>query len=119
MKIAIATSDGKSVCEHLARSSAFIVFDIEAGKAAGRTVRDRASEACGNHRTFVEMLEGCDAVVCGGIGGGAWDSLTAHGIRPVVAAGTHGVEEALELYLAGKLATTNERVCLCGPAHSH
>lgn len=59
------------------------------------------------------MLEGCDAVICGGIGQGAADSLAKAGIRPVVAAGKHSVDEAVSLFLAGRLATTSERVCLC------
>ncbi|MCL4402403.1 MAG: hypothetical protein M1436_07055, partial [Acidobacteria bacterium] len=54
---------------------------------------------------------------CGGIGAGAYNALAAHGITPVVAAGRHPAEEAVALYLAGKLATTDERVCLCGPGH--
>jgi hypothetical protein len=62
-RIAIATSDGVSVCDHLARS--------------------------GNHAAFVSMLNGCDAVICGGIGEGAAVSTE------------------------GRLATSDERVCLC------
>ncbi len=112
-RIAIATADGVSVCDHLARSAAFVVVEVEDGRAASRTVRERGSGPCGNHRSFVEMLEGCNAVICGGIGQGAFDSLTACGITPVVAAHSHSIEEALTLYLAGTLATTDGRVCLC------
>ena len=117
MKLAIATSDGVSVCDHLARSSAFVVLDVENGRVVAKSLRERGRDGCGNHATFVEMLQGCHAVLCGGIGTGAYDALVAHGIQPVVAAGTHSTEEAAALYLAGKLATTTERVCLCGPPH--
>jgi len=112
-RIAVATSDGVSLCEHLARSSAFIVLLVEDGRVTSRTTRNRATDACGNHASFVEILDGCNAVLCGGIGQGAADSLAAHGIEPLVAAGKHSVEDAVDLYLAGKLATTAERVCLC------
>ena len=112
-RIAIATADGVSVCDHLARSATFIVLEIENGQVVSRAVRSRDAGPCGNHKSFVEMLEGCDAVICGGIGQGAFDSLRAHRIQPVVAAGAHGVDEAAALYLEGKLATTDERVCLC------
>ena len=112
--LAIATTDGVNVCAHLARSTSFVVLTIENGLVSSRAVRSRAADQCGNHRTFVELLEGCSAVVCGGIGQGAVDSLEAHGIQPLVAAGALSIEEALERYLAGSLATTNERVCLCG-----
>jgi predicted Fe-Mo cluster-binding NifX family protein len=112
-RIAVGTSDGVSVCEHLARSSAFIVLEAKDGQIVAGSLRQRSRAACGNHATFVELLEGCSAVLCGGIGHGAADALAAHGIEPVVTAGKHSVEEAAALYLQGKLSTTSERVCLC------
>ena len=111
--IAVGTTDGVTVCDHLARSAAFFVLEIEGGRVIGRTERAWVRDACGNHASFVEILAGCQAVLCGGIGEGAFQALAAHGIEPVVAAGTHTVEEAVSLYLAGKLATTSRRVCLC------
>jgi predicted Fe-Mo cluster-binding NifX family protein len=113
-KIAVATADGLSVSDHLARSASFIVMEVADGKVVSREVRHRESGACGNHKSFVEMLEGSDAVICGGIGQGAWDALTAHGILPIVAAGKRSIDEAITQYLAGSLATTGEKVCLCG-----
>lgn len=104
----------QSVCDHLARSSAFVVMDVEDGKVSSKSVRERGTDECGNHRTFVELLAGCSAVLCGGIGDGAVTALKAHGIAPVVTASRHAIDEAVSLYLSGKLVTTNERVCLCG-----
>ena len=111
--IAVATTDRVSVADHLARSSAFIVLKAEDGRVVSTTTRERKTDACGNHASFVEILDGCDAVLCGGIGEGAAQSLAAHGIKPVVAAAQHSVEDAVALYLAGNLATTTDRVCLC------
>ena len=113
MKIAVGTTDGLALCDHLARSSAFVVLEIQDGQVASKTVRERGTDACGNHKSFVEILEGCTAVLCGGIGQGAVDALAAHGIEPVVAAGKHTVDEAVDLYLTGRLLTTDGRVCLC------
>ncbi len=113
MQLAVGTSDGSSVCSHLARSAAFVVFEIAGGKIASRATRERPSAACGNHATFVEMLAGCDAVICGGIGEGAAVSLAKHGIKPVVAAGEYAIDEAVTLFLQGQLPTTTDRVCLC------
>ena len=62
----------------------------------------------------MEMLEGCRAVICGGIGQGAYDSLVRNGIEPVVTPETITIEDAVAQYLAGTLKTTDERVCLCG-----
>ena len=111
-RIAIATTDGVSVCDHLARSVGFVVIDLASGQ---RTIRTRGTESCGNHATFVEMLEGCDAVICGGIGQGAAVSLTGHGIAALVAPGSAGttIDEALLAWKEGRLATSDERVCLC------
>jgi predicted Fe-Mo cluster-binding NifX family protein len=110
-RIAIATADGVSVADHLARSAAFLIFDVESG---AREDRRRGTDACGNHRSFVELLHGCRAVICGGVGQGAVNALAAHGIHCVVLAAPMSVEDALAGALAGTLVTTDERVCLCG-----
>jgi predicted Fe-Mo cluster-binding NifX family protein len=114
-RIAIATADGVSLCDHLARSAAFIVVEISEGKAGARSLRTRATEPCGNHATFVEMLQGCDTVISGGIGQGAAVSLAAHGIRALVAPTATGspVDDVLQACIEGRLATSDERVCLC------
>ncbi len=112
-RIAIATADGVSVSPHLARASAFIVLELESGQIASKTVRTRESDQCGNHKSFVEMLEGCSAVICGGIGEGAFDSLTANGIKSIVVAGEFTIEDAAARYVSGTLPETDERVCLC------
>lgn len=112
-QIAVATVDGVSLCDHLAKSAAFVVMNVEDGRIVSRGIRTRGRAACGSHKTFIEILEGCDAVICGGIGQGAFDSLEAHGIQPVVSAGSLPIEEAASQYLAGTLPTTAGRVCLC------
>jgi len=82
--LGIATADGVSVCDHLARSSAVVVFQVENGAVISSSTRSRELDACGNHRSFVELLAGCRAVICGGIGQGAVDALAAHGIESIV-----------------------------------
>jgi predicted Fe-Mo cluster-binding NifX family protein len=116
-RIAIATADGTTVCDHLARASAFVVVEVDSGVPGARTTRARGTQACGNHATFVEMLAACGAVICGGIGQGAFDSLAAHGIRALVAptASGTGIDDALQAWIEGRLATSDERVCLCSP----
>ena len=111
-RMAIATADGVSVSDHLARSAAFVIVELATG---ARTVRARGTEACGNHATFVEMLQGCDAVICGGIGQGAAVSLAANGIQTLVSPASvgMGIDEVLQAWSEGRLVTSNERVCLC------
>jgi|SRR3954453_14761492 predicted Fe-Mo cluster-binding NifX family protein len=110
-QVAIATADGVSVADHLARSAAFLVIDIESG---AREVRQRGTDACGNHRSFVDLAAGCCAVICGGVGQGAVNALAADGVECLVLANPMRIDEALKAYVSGTLATTAERVCLCG-----
>jgi predicted Fe-Mo cluster-binding NifX family protein len=113
-RLAIATSDGVSVCDHLARSASFVILELDDRRIAAVTVRQRANGACGNHRSFAELLSGCTAVICGGIGQGAADLLGANGVESLVTAFPLSINEAIAGYLAGTLATTQDRVCLCG-----
>jgi len=111
--IAVATSDGVSVADHLARSTSFRIVEVSDGQVSSTTVRPRPTGACGQHATFVDLLSGCRAVVCGGIGQGAADSLAANGIQPLVVAGRMSIDEAVTRYLTRTLVTTDQRVCLC------
>ena len=113
-RLAIATADGISVCDHLARCVAVVILDIQNGVVVSRSTRSRATDSCGQHRSFVDLMAGCRTVICGGIGQGAADALVANGIEPVVLAMPLSIEEAAAGYLAGSLVTTGERVCLCG-----
>ena len=112
--LGIATADGVSVCDHLARSAAVVILRIENGAVVSRSMRHRANGVCGNHGSFIDLLTGCQAVICGGIGEGAVNSLAANGIESIVLAKPLSIEEAAAGYLAGTLATTDQRVCLCG-----
>jgi len=112
--LGIATTDGVSVCDHLARCRAVTLFQIENGAVVAMASRLREVDACGNHRSFTDLLAGCDAVICGGVGQGAVNSLRAAGIEPIVLAVPMSLEAAATGYVAGTLLTTQERVCLCG-----
>jgi predicted Fe-Mo cluster-binding NifX family protein len=114
LTFAIATADGVSVCDHLARSAAFIILKAENGAVVSRAVRSRAADQCGNHGTFMDLAAGCAAVICGGVGQGAVTALASHGIETIVLAGKMSIEDAAAGYLAGTLTDTGERVCLCG-----
>jgi predicted Fe-Mo cluster-binding NifX family protein len=114
ISIGIATADGVSVCDHLARCAAVVVFGIKDGGVVSKAVRSRLDGACGNHLSFTELLAGCSAVICGGIGQGAVNSLATAGVQSIVLARPMSIEDAVAGYLAGTLVTTEERVCLCG-----
>jgi len=113
-RIAIATIDGISVCHHLARSTSFLILEIQDGAIVSGTFRTRSTDTCESHNGFLEMLAGAGAVVCGGIGQGAADMLAAHGIEPLVLSAPQSISEAVNGFLAGNLSLTGDRVCLCG-----
>ncbi len=113
VRLAIATSDGTTVAGHLARAASFLVMEIEEGRVTSSARRDRGTDECGSHKTFTELLAGCQAVICGGISEAAENLLAAHGTRSIVLALPMGTGQALEGYLAGTLETTSARVCLC------
>ncbi len=112
-KLAIGTSDQKSICDHFARSSAFVVHEIENGRVVSATVRARGVNGCASHASFLDLLAGCNVVLCGGLSEAMEALLTTHGIESVVAAGRHSIPEAVDLYIAGNLPTTSQRSCIC------
>jgi predicted Fe-Mo cluster-binding NifX family protein len=115
-RIAVATTDGISVCEHLARSTGFLILEVQDGAVTSGTFRSRLTDSCGNHAGFLDLLQGANAVICGGIGQGAADMLSANGIEPLVIAGPQSIDDAVNRFLAGSLTLSGERVCLCHQA---
>ena len=111
--IAIGTTDGISVCDHLARSLAFLVMEVEDGRVVSKSLRERFRDKCGNHAGFVELLAGSSAVICGGIGQGAFDSLKAAGSSRWSRRENTPREEAAALILPAGYPLRNARVCLC------
>ncbi len=103
MKIAVTYENGQ-VFQHFGHSEEFKVYEVEDGKVV-------SSEVIGTNGTGHEALAGLlagqdvEALICGGIGGGAMDALTEAGVE--VCAGVSGdVDEAIEAYLAGELIST-------------
>jgi predicted Fe-Mo cluster-binding NifX family protein len=129
VKIAIPTMDEQTLSGHFGRSKAFIVFDIENGQIRSREVRPNAHghQAHGQHEPdqighgqghghhdhggFVSLLQDCSAVLAGGMGAGAWNALRSAGMRVYLIQQPVTAEEAVGLFLAGKLAENEKGVC--------
>ena len=118
MKIAVASSDGKSVSQHFGRSRCFIVFEADEGKITGREVRDNRYTAhargeCGDgerdhsqahsHADIVQALHDCKIILCGGMGWRAAEELKANGVEPLVMDPGSTPEQAVADFLAGRL----------------
>jgi len=127
MKIAVPTNDGTSISEHFGRSAAFIVFDIDNG-----TIRSRESRTNGmkhtheqgicdrhtaesqphSHAGILASLEGCDVVICAGMGQRAATALRGSGIQ-IVFAPPEPAEATVARYLARGLQAVDESFCQC------
>jgi predicted Fe-Mo cluster-binding NifX family protein len=112
-RVAVGTSDEHSVCEHFARSSAFVVYELSEGRIVATSVRRRGADGCESHGNFLDLLDGCKVVVCGGISENMEAFLMTRGIESVVTAEKHSIDEAVKLYITGKLPTSSRRSCIC------
>ena len=123
MKIAVATMDGASISQHFGQSTGFIVFDVENQQITGRSLRSMANTPhnegiCDGHGgSKFALLEGCDVLICGGMGGGAADAVQRAGVQAVVLPGVAEPEVAVKDFLAGKTAQTPAGFCQCGHQH--
>jgi predicted Fe-Mo cluster-binding NifX family protein len=134
MKIAFITDDGKTISQHFGRASHYLVITLEDGKETAREMREKLGHAhfsaqgqpehqhehhgAGHghdehsHQKHVRMAEAiadCETLVCRGMGTGAYQSMQAQNIRPVVT-DVASIEEALSAYLAGNLHDQPEKL---------
>lgn len=107
MKIAAITNDGKTISQHFGRAPYYMVVTIENGKIIDREMRKKLGHAQfqkedhshhdegggrhgygpaadNRHGRMAEAISDCEAVLCRGMGMGAYESMKARGIRPVV-----------------------------------
>ena len=129
MKIAVITDDGKTISQHFGRALFYRVFTIEEGKIVNREMRSKmghghsAAEPHGEaqhgeghgmdsashnkHVSMAEAIADCKALLCGGMGKGAYDSMRRLNIQPVVT-DLSDVEAAAQAYLDGALVDHTE-----------
>lgn len=101
MRIAIPFENGE-IFQHFGRTQAFKFYDAEGGKVNASQVVETGGAG---HGALVGFLAGnrVDAVICGGIGGGAYAALQGADIQ--LYGGVSGsADEAVQAYLAGTLA---------------
>jgi transcriptional regulator with XRE-family HTH domain/predicted Fe-Mo cluster-binding NifX family protein len=129
MKIAIITDDGKTISQHFGRALSYMVLTIEEGKIVNREMRAKlghnhfsgqshAEETHGpghgmdeashnKHASMAEAIADCKAVLCGGMGMGAYESLRRLNIQPIVT-DFKEIEAAAQAYIDGKLVDHTE-----------
>jgi predicted Fe-Mo cluster-binding NifX family protein len=101
MRVAVAYENGE-IFQHFGHTEQFKVYDIEDGAIKKEEIVDTNGQG---HGALAEFLRRCsaDAVICGGIGGGAQMALAEAGIR-LYGGVSGGADEAVRALVAGNLA---------------
>jgi predicted Fe-Mo cluster-binding NifX family protein len=133
MNIAAITEDGQTISQHFGRASHYLVVTVEDGKIVARELREKVGhvhlqvEEHGHHHTdhgekhgygpaaenrharMAETIADCPVVLCRGMGMGAYESLRARGIEPVIT-DVKMIDQAIAGFLAGELPNHLERL---------
>ena len=108
MRIAV-TYDGGNVFQHFGHTEQFKLYDIEKGAV---TLATTINTNDSGHGALADLLKNCkvDALICGGIGGGAKKALAEASI--VLYGGVSGsADKAVDDFIANKLAYNSEAEC--------
>jgi transcriptional regulator with XRE-family HTH domain/predicted Fe-Mo cluster-binding NifX family protein len=129
MKIAVITDDGQTISQHFGRAPYYLVFTIEGGKIVERELRDKmghnqfsahphahdshtpehGTDAASHekHSSMAETIADCKAILCGGMGMGAYESMRRLNIQPVVT-DLSDIDAAVQAFITGKLVDHTE-----------
>jgi predicted Fe-Mo cluster-binding NifX family protein len=131
MKIAAITDDGKLISQHFGRAPYYLVLTVENGQIIGRELRTKLGHAHfvnqlhvpeqpgqphgmdvsshNKHLLMAEAIADCDALLCGGMGMGAYQSMVTRGIKPVVTE-IQEIDRAVMDYVEGKIVDRVDRL---------
>jgi predicted Fe-Mo cluster-binding NifX family protein len=123
MKVAFITDDGKTISRHFGRAGYYLVVEVEEGEVVNKEMREKlghrqftaaeephtsgeghgmGAESHRKHQSMAEVISDCKALVCGGMGMGAYQSMQSLGITPIVTQ-MSDIDAALKAYLKGEL----------------
>ena len=108
MKIAVPYENGQ-VFQHFGHTQQMKIYDAENGKIVQEQIADTTDSS---YSALVSFLSGLrvDVLICGGIGGGAWDALAQAGIKPCSGV-TGGADDAVNAFLSGTLEYSSDVQC--------
>jgi predicted Fe-Mo cluster-binding NifX family protein len=130
MKLAIITDDGKTLSQHFGRATHYLVLTIEDGKITSRELRSKLGhnqfsgeahedhhgenhgldEAHHNkHAQMAASISDCEAVVCGGMGMGAYQSMLRLNIKPIVT-DLQEIDSIAQAYIKGNIVDHTEKL---------
>ena len=100
MRIAVTYENGE-IFQHFGHTEQFKLYDVEEGKIVSAQVVDSNGSGHGALAGVLSALH-VDALICGGIGGGAQTALAAAGIK-LYGGVTGSADAAAEALAAGRL----------------
>jgi len=131
MKIAAVSEDEINISQHFGRAPLYVVVTVENGKVVYKETRaktghhtfaahqhpnmapgERHGYDAGSrvrHNSMAETISDCQVLLAGGMGWGAHEAMQSYNIEPVVT-DVKSIDEAVQLYLAGKLPNLMERL---------
>lgn len=115
MRIAVTYENG-DIFQHFGHTKQFKLYDIEEGKVVKEQIVDTNGQGHGALSGFLTNA-GVEALICGGIGGGAQAALAEAGIQ-LFGGVTGSAQEAINSYLEGNL-TFNPDVHCTHSGHEH
>jgi predicted Fe-Mo cluster-binding NifX family protein len=131
MKIAVISDDGISISQHFGRAPYYVVVTLEDGQIVAEEARPKLGHgafvsqphadldaqgrhgfgtgAQSRHQQMAEAIGDCQALIAGGMGWGAQESLQQLGIE-VVVTDVEDAREAALRYAKGDLPNLVERL---------
>lgn len=100
MRIAVTYENGM-IFQHFGHTEQFKIYDVSEGKILGEQVVDTMGNGHGALAGFL-LEQKVDALICGGIGGGAQNALAQAGIR-LFGGVSGGADDAVKAFLEGNL----------------
>ncbi len=108
MRIAVTYEDG-NVFGHFGRTEQFKIYDVEEGRVVDSQIIGTNGEGCGALAGILNIAQ-VDALICGGIGGGAQMALQEAGIR-LYAGASGSADAAVDAFITGELDASGEANC--------
>jgi predicted Fe-Mo cluster-binding NifX family protein len=131
LKIAVISDDGVHISQHFGRAPYYVVLTVEEGRIIDSETRPKAGHhsfaaqshptlapgerhgydaaSQSKHQTMAEAIADCQVLIAGGMGWGAFESLQAYGVEPVVT-DLPDIREAALRYAQGNLPNLMQRL---------
>ncbi len=131
MKIALITDDGRTISQHFGRAQHYLVATVENGQIVNREMREKLGHShfanqpheeekpgqphgmdTNSHNKHLQMSDAitdCEAILCRGMGRGAYESMRIRNIRPIVT-DLADIDEAIMAYVNEEIVDHTEKL---------